>query len=120
MHYSRCMSQRASESLRAVLARNLKVARGKKGWSQARLAEAVSVSSAFVGEIEVGRKSPSLETLEAFANALDVAPFELLQDASHPTLSTHRMMDDLSQDLVHVIRERLQTYLETPVDKKDR
>lgn len=120
MDYARGMTHRASESLRAVLARNLKSARGRKGWSQARLAEAISVSPAFVGEIEVGRKSPSLETLEAMAHALEVAPFELLQDSSPPTLSSHRMMDDLSQDLVHVIRERLQSYLDTPTGEKER
>lgn len=43
-----------------------------KGLTQAQLAEKIEVTQAYLGHLEQGRKSPSLETLEKIATALKI------------------------------------------------
>jgi transcriptional regulator with XRE-family HTH domain len=58
----------------------LRELREKKGWSQAKLAEQVGVSDAYVAQLETGaRKNPSLEILKRLARALGVPVTELLE-----------------------------------------
>lgn len=52
--------------------------RNKHGLSQLALAEAADLSATFIGEIEAGRRSPSLDSLVNIAAALGVQPFQLL------------------------------------------
>lgn len=53
-------------------------ARISQGWSQERLAETAGLDRSYVGEIERGRVSPTLLTLEKLATALQLAPSELI------------------------------------------
>ncbi len=50
------------------------------GYTQEQLAEKAGISASFVGHIEQATRIPSLETLIAFCQALDVTPNFLLQD----------------------------------------
>lgn len=50
------------------------------GLSQARLAETIGKSVEWVRRIELGRASPSFETISALAKALGVSPAELFGD----------------------------------------
>lgn len=68
--------------LRRNLVRNLKRRRTFLGISQAELAERAGISVGFVGEMEMGRKAPSLEVLDHLAAALEVEPFRLLMGPS--------------------------------------
>jgi transcriptional regulator with XRE-family HTH domain len=58
--------------------RNVKSIRLKKRLSQDALAELVPCSVSYVSMLERGRRSPPLETVEAFARALKVTPVSLL------------------------------------------
>ena len=49
--------------------------RGKKGWSQYRLAKEVGIAQSSVNEIEKGRKSPSLEVFFKICDALEINLF---------------------------------------------
>ncbi|MBQ3168132.1 MAG: helix-turn-helix transcriptional regulator [Clostridia bacterium] len=49
--------------------------------TQALLAEAVGVSTQFIGNLERGCAVPSLDTLLSLSYALDVSPNDLLQDS---------------------------------------
>ncbi|WP_341917907.1 helix-turn-helix transcriptional regulator [Hydrocarboniphaga effusa] len=53
-------------------------ARIAQGWSQERLAETAGLDRSYVGEIERGRVSPTLLTLEKLATALRLSPSELI------------------------------------------
>ena len=64
--------------LGTALARNLKEGRGRLCLSQAGLAEKAGVSPGYVGEIESGRKLPTLDILEKLALALDLPAYRLL------------------------------------------
>ncbi len=46
--------------------------RNERGWSQQRLSDESGVNKATINQIERGRRSPNLETLEKLADALNV------------------------------------------------
>lgn len=52
--------------------RELKRIRNERGWSQQRLADESSVNKATINQVEQGKRSPTIETLEKLANALSV------------------------------------------------
>jgi transcriptional regulator with XRE-family HTH domain len=59
---------------------NLKKFRKKRNVSQMKLAEMLDTSTSYIGEIEINRKTPSMEMVEKIANALDIEPFRLFID----------------------------------------
>lgn len=66
------------DDIRSILKLNLKLYRRRKGFTQHQLAEACDVSQSYVGELEIGRKYPSLQMVETLAQVLGVAPWKLL------------------------------------------
>jgi transcriptional regulator with XRE-family HTH domain len=59
--------------------RNLCLARRRRGLSQEALARRSGLSRDGIYKLEMGRRSPRLGTLLALADALNVAPGELLE-----------------------------------------
>lgn len=47
-----------------------------------KLAEMCETSASYIGEIEIGRKFPSIEMIERLAGALDVEPHRFFVDES--------------------------------------
>lgn len=62
---------------RALLAKNLKLARARRGLTQQELAEACGLSTNYLATIEIGGKFPSADTLEKMAAALKMKPYQL-------------------------------------------
>jgi transcriptional regulator with XRE-family HTH domain len=61
---------------------NVKIARGRKGWSQVELADRIGVSVKTISEIECGRvTNPSAPVLAGLADQLEVDAAELLNTA---------------------------------------
>lgn len=56
----------------------LKQCRSLAGFTQETLAERAGVCSKYIGELERGRKNPSLEVLQRLASALNLELSELL------------------------------------------
>ena len=71
------MSGHDSE-IQKIFARNLKRARGQRGWSQEELALAAGIDRTYVSGCERGVRNPSIIVLERIATALDVKPSVLL------------------------------------------
>ena len=63
------------------MGRRIKARRRLKKMSQEQMAQAVRISVSFYGNIERGRRIPSIDTLVAIANALDVGVDYLLADS---------------------------------------
>lgn len=63
-----------------IFIENLKALRVSKGLSQARLAELADLSPSIIGDIEVGRRNPTLTTIEKIALALEVPVHQLFYD----------------------------------------
>ncbi len=101
---------------KAILAKNIKDARARLGLSQAKLAERAKTSVAFIGEIEIGRKSPSLDNLGRIADALGMQVYQLfLLDGPSEVADRQSMLTDLKRELTEKITknidETIQDYL---------
>jgi transcriptional regulator with XRE-family HTH domain len=64
--------------LRAVVARNLRVVRKQKGFTQEELAFRAGINRNYVGQIEREEKSPSVDVLEKLSKSLNIRPEQLL------------------------------------------
>ena len=63
--------------LNKVFGNNLKYFRFKKRYTQESLAELTNMSVTYISQLEAGMHSPSFETLEHLAKALEIKAFEL-------------------------------------------
>ena len=61
--------------------------RVERGWSQQRLADESGVNKATINQIERGRRSPNVETLEKLASALGVGVADFFPKAQPPLWS---------------------------------
>ena len=88
---------------------NLKRLRKEQGLSQMKLAERCEVSASYIGEIEIGRKYPSVDTFQRLADALRVKPYKLLMDSE--------TLEDLGHDeAVRLFSEKIKQNLGAAVD----
>lgn len=65
--------------LRQVVARNLRLLRQNKGWSQEELAFRAEVDRSYISMLENGSYSATVTMLGKLAQALDVEPAEFLR-----------------------------------------
>lgn len=78
-----------SHNIQEVAGKNIRLYRQAKGLTQEKLAELVNVSSSYIGYLERGLRTPSLDLLARIGTALDVEPKVLLYTTSDdidPTL----------------------------------
>lgn len=64
----------------STIGRNIRRVRMEKRWNQAELAERAGLSENYIGNIERGEKTPSLETFIVLVNALGTSADILLAD----------------------------------------
>jgi transcriptional regulator with XRE-family HTH domain len=69
-------------SLREIFVHNLKKFRKLKGISQMKLAEKCDSAVSYIGQIEMGRRFPSMELMEKIAGALEVEPYRFFMEES--------------------------------------
>jgi transcriptional regulator with XRE-family HTH domain len=67
-------------SLQDVFIANLKKIRKQKKLSQMKLAERCNTAASYIGEIEIGRKFPSITMIEKIAGVLDIEAYRLFVD----------------------------------------
>lgn len=82
-----------------ALGKRLRQERHKMNWTQEKLAERVEVSDAYIGQIERGERSLSLDTLVKLANQLGVTVDYLLHDSI--TISDDQFMDQIRQIMLN-------------------
>ncbi len=82
------------EQLYAVVGQHIRTVRRSRGFTQAALADAVSLTRASITNIECGRQKLLLHTLYDIAAALDVKPEAILPRDIDPEES-----QDFEQDL---------------------
>lgn len=76
-------------SLRETVAANIRRIRKEKNLSQEDLADQAGVNRNYVGMVERGENSPTVDVLEKFAEAMGVDPTVFLTGARGPSPS-HR------------------------------
>jgi len=71
-------SKLSTNSLQALVGRNVRAHRKRLGLSQEQLAEQAGVHRTYVGGIERGERNVTLAAVAAIADALDIEPHVLL------------------------------------------
>lgn len=72
------MPRKASPSLRAILAKNVRAFRKAHGYSQEALADLCQMHRTYIGSVEREERNVSLSTLDVLAQSLGVSVPELL------------------------------------------
>lgn len=79
------MAERAVKHVRKFLGQRLRALRKQRGLSQERLGERASLSGKFIGEVERGEKSISIDSLYRVSVALEI-PLRDLTDVRERTV----------------------------------
>jgi transcriptional regulator with XRE-family HTH domain len=96
------------KTTRQLLGARIKEIRKLRGISQERLAEMVGLDPKFISKIEVGRSSPSLETIESTARALgveirDLFEFIHLQPGKITAEALREILSEMDEKMAQVI-----------------
>ena len=93
-------------SIREILAKNLRENRRKCGFSQEKLAENTGISTQYLAMMEIARKFPSSDVLERLAKAMGIKVYELF-------LVDHSPKEELELLREKIISEMKQTFDES-------
>lgn len=78
-------------NLRTVFSKNLKYFRIKENLRQEDLAEKVDLTDKYISDLERAKFSPSLETIEKLANALNISADLLLKEDKNLKINITRI-----------------------------
>ena len=92
----------------ALLGKQIRKQRITMGWTQERLAEAIGVSTSYVGHIERGTRKASIDTLVEIANAMNVSA-DFLLATNLNSIHQGLIPDDLTTNQKQVLQEILGT-----------
>jgi transcriptional regulator with XRE-family HTH domain len=96
------------QELRELLSVNIKRFRNRRGWSQAKLAEKLDISTNFLSDIETKKGWVSPLTLVKFAAALDIEVYELFKPENSISDDLKDIVNKLAQDLTIVLTESVE------------
>lgn len=95
-----------------ILGKNIRNLRKEIGWTQECLAEKAGISVPFMTQIELARKTASLEVIEKIAKALNVSYTQLfktdISENKDVAYSLHLLEKDLVQSVTDKIHERFE------------
>jgi len=97
-------------SLRHILALNMRERRYILGFSQAKLAEAANIATAYVAMIETEKKFPSVDVLERLAVALKIDPPELFTQACYPSEAVKKLHESVLKGFDLVVRSHIEEF----------
>jgi transcriptional regulator with XRE-family HTH domain len=85
-------------AIKAILGKDIKFLRSRRGLTQAALAEKANISIIFLSSIERGSKYPKPDVLARIAEALEVEVFELFKGDMVPS-DSKELVARLSEDI---------------------
>jgi len=95
------------QAIKAILGKNIKLLRSRKGLTQAVLAEKADISIIFLSSIERGTKYPKADTLARIAKVLEVEAFELFKGDLVPS-DSRELITRLSKDITGKLNSTLE------------
>ena len=98
---------------------NIKRFRSRRGWSQAKLAEKLDISTNFLSDIETKKGWVSPLTLVKLAAALDIEVYELFKPDNAVSGDLKDVVNKLAQDLTIVITESVEYARKQYTDEKE-
>ena len=105
-------------TLRHILASNIRERRYVLGLSQAKLAEAADIATAYIAMIELEKKFPSADVLERIAGALKIDPTELFSKACYPAEAVKDLYEAVLKDMEKVVKNHIDEFNEKVKDGK--
>jgi transcriptional regulator with XRE-family HTH domain len=108
-------------NIKEILAQNLKDHRRRLGITQSELAERASLSTQYLGMIEVARNFPTANVLERLAAALGIKSNELFSVADSPEVAMEQLqkaflnsfdkkMSNLDQIIEGAVKKAIETH----------
>ncbi|MDR0320867.1 MAG: helix-turn-helix transcriptional regulator [Treponema sp.] len=101
-------------TLKQIFVQNLKRFRKKEGLSQMKLAEYCNTATSYIGDIEIGRRFPSMELIEKIADILRIEPYHFFKDRSE---SPHSDTENLFPRLPNSMKKQIKTQIKTQIDQ---
>lgn len=83
------------ENIREKLGKRIRTLRKARGITQEGLGEKANLNYKYIGEIERGEVNPSIETLSALADALNISIGQLFEDESQLPLDHQLLPKDI-------------------------
>lgn len=88
------------------MGKRIKYKRQTRNMNQEEIAKRVQISPSYYGNIERGNRVPSVDTLVAIANALEVGTDFLLADSL--TIANRQRMEQETRVLTRFLRDRVE------------
>jgi transcriptional regulator with XRE-family HTH domain len=101
-------------TLKQVFIRNLKEFRKKEGLSQMKLAECCNTATSYIGDIEIGRRFPSMELIEKIADILRIEPYRFFKNQNDSKINTDT--DNIFPRLPNSMKKQIITQIKTQID----
>jgi len=95
------------QDIKAILGKNIKFLRTKRGLTQAVLAEKADISIIFLSSIERGTKYPQADILARIAKVLEVEAFELFKGDLVPS-DSKELISHISKDITSKLNSTLE------------
>ncbi|MDR2719022.1 MAG: helix-turn-helix transcriptional regulator [Treponema sp.] len=103
-------------TLKQIFIQNLKEFRKKEGLSQMKLADYCGTAHSYIGEIEVGRKFPSMDLIEKIATILRIEPYLFFK--SRTGNSTLNEIEQVNVRMPHSSKKQLQKQVKAHIKKQ--
>jgi len=100
--------------LKEVFIQNLREFRKKEGLSQMQLAEHCNTATSYIGEIEIGRRFPSINMIEKIAFVLRIEPYQFFKNNNETTSVPDT--ESLFPRLPNSMKKQIKTQIKTQID----
>lgn len=95
-----------------ILGNNIRTLRKESGWTQEKLAEKADISVPFMTQIELGRKSASLEVIQKISKALGVSYERLFKIEQTESYDVKHKLQILERNIVENVTSNIHTMFE--------
>jgi transcriptional regulator with XRE-family HTH domain len=102
-------------TLKQIFVQNLKEFRKKEGLSQMKLADYCGTAHSYFGEIEAGRKFPSMDLIEKIAKTLRIEPYLFFK--SRTGKSTLTEIEQVNVRMPYYSKKQLQKQVKAHIKK---
>jgi transcriptional regulator with XRE-family HTH domain len=102
-------------TLKQVFIKNLKEFRKKEGITQMKLAEYCNTAPSYIGDIEIGRRFPSLELIEKMADILRIEPYYFFRKQMDNNANSET--ESIFPRLPNSMKKQIMTQIKTQIDQ---
>lgn len=99
-------------SLQDIFIDNLRRIRRKKNITQEKLAEICQTETSYIGQIEIGRRFPSINLIEKIAEALEIPAYILFKDNDNAELISKMELEEVSGKISNYVIQEITKVLQ--------